>query len=38
MGFADKMNGMPKHVVSTTLTNPTWNDTEVISDDVLGRV
>ena len=38
MGFADKMNGMPKHVVSTTLTDPAWNGTEVISHDVLERV
>ncbi len=38
MGFADKMNRMPKHVVSTTLTDPAWNGTEVISDDVLERV
>ena len=38
MGFADKMNSMPKHVVSTTLTDPTWSYTEVISDDVLERV
>ena len=38
MGFADKMNRMPKHVVSTTLTDPTWGNTEVIADDVLERV
>jgi dihydrofolate reductase len=38
MGFAEKMNGMPKHVVSSTLTDPTWNSTEVISNDVVERV
>ena len=31
-GFADKMNGMPKYVVSTTLTEPTWNNTSVLGD------
>ena len=29
-GFAEKMNGMPKYVVSSTLTAPTWNNTTVI--------
>jgi dihydrofolate reductase len=29
-GFAEKMNGMPKYVVSSTLTEPTWNNTSVI--------
>jgi dihydrofolate reductase len=38
MGFADKMNGMPKHVVSTTLQDPSWAGTEVISEDVVERV
>ena len=34
-GFAEKMNAMPKYVVSSTLTDPTWNNTTVISlDDV----
>ena len=26
-GFADRMNAMPKFVVSTTVTEPTWNAT-----------
>ena len=38
MGFADKMNAMQKHVVSTTLTDPTWAGTEVISQDVPAAV
>jgi dihydrofolate reductase len=29
-GFAEKMNGMPKYVVSSTLADPTWNNTTVI--------
>ena len=34
--FADKLNNDPKVVVSTTLENPEWNNTTVISDDVVG--
>ena len=29
-GFAKKMNAMPKYVVSSTLTDPSWNNTTVI--------
>jgi dihydrofolate reductase len=29
-GFADKFNSMPKHVVSSTLTDPEWNNSHVI--------
>jgi len=30
-GFADKFNSMPKYVVSTTLRNPSWNNSHVIT-------
>jgi dihydrofolate reductase len=36
--FADRMNSMPKHVVSTTLQDPAWNNSAVISGDVPGAV
>ena len=36
--FADKFNTMPKFVVSSTLENPEWNNTTVISDDVAEEV
>ena len=31
--FADKMNSMPKYVVSSTLESPTWNNTTVLAGD-----
>ncbi|MGI8796769.1 MAG: dihydrofolate reductase family protein [Acidimicrobiia bacterium] len=32
--FADKFNGMPKYVVSSTLANPEWNNSTVLSGDL----
>src|SRR5205085_7253118 len=36
--FADKFNGMPKYVVSSTLQDPDWNNTTVLAGDVLDEV
>jgi dihydrofolate reductase len=36
--FAEKFNTMPKYVVSGTLTDPAWNNTNVIAGDVAGEV
>jgi dihydrofolate reductase len=36
--FADKFNGMEKYVVSTTLSDPEWNNSTVISTDVAGEI
>jgi len=37
-GFAKKMNSMPKYVVSSTLTDPEWQNTTVLSGDVAEEV
>ena len=36
--FADKMNGMPKYVVSTTLKEPAWNNSKVIRRNIAEEV
>jgi len=37
-GFADKMNTMPKFVVSSTLENAEWNNTTVLSGNIPDEV
>ena len=36
--FADKFNTMPKYVVSSTLTDPEWNNSRVLTGDVAEEV
>src|SRR3954469_2104026 len=36
--FADKLNRDPKYVVSTTLEDPTWENTTVVSGDVVAEI
>lgn len=38
VGFAEKMNGMPKFVVSSTLEAAEWTNSTVISGDLTGEV
>ena len=37
-GIADQMNGMPKFVVSSTLTSADWQNSTLISGDVAGQI
>jgi dihydrofolate reductase len=38
-GFAERMNSMPKYVVSSTLTDPEWANTRVLPDiDAVARL
>jgi dihydrofolate reductase len=36
--FAEKLNSDPKYVVSTTLEDPEWQNTTVISGDIAGEI
>jgi len=38
LGFADKMNNMPKYVVSTTLKKLDWNNSQLIKSNVVEEV
>ena len=37
-GFADKFNGMPKHVASGTLKDPAWTNSHVLRGDLATEV
>lgn len=37
-GFADRMNGLPKYVVSTTLQEVTWNNSRLIKGNVVEEI
>jgi dihydrofolate reductase len=36
--LADRLNGMPKYVVSSTLEDPAWNNSTVVKGDVVNEV
>ena len=36
--WADRLNSLPKYVVSATLANPAWNNSAVLKGDVLNEV
>jgi dihydrofolate reductase len=38
VGFADKMNSMPKYVVSSTLQSADWNNSTILSGDLVEEV
>ncbi len=36
--LAERLNSLPKYVVSSTLEAPAWNNTQVVKGDVIGEV
>ncbi|EQA46363.1 riboflavin biosynthesis protein RibD C-terminal domain protein [Leptospira broomii serovar Hurstbridge str. 5399] len=37
-GFSDRMNGIPKFVVSTTLTKAEWNNSMLIKENIVAEI
>jgi dihydrofolate reductase len=37
-GFADRMNGLPKYVASSSLRSAGWNNSVILSRDIEGRI
>ncbi len=37
-GFADRMNNLPKYVVSTTLEEAEWNNSTILKTDVVAQI
>ncbi len=37
-GFADRMNSLPKYVVSTTLQDLTWNNSNLIKENIVAEI
>src|SRR6185436_2775049 len=37
-GFADRMNSLPKYVVSTTLQKANWNNSTIVSGDLAKEI
>ena len=37
-GWADRLNSLPKYVVSSTLVDPEWNNSAVLTGDVVSEV
>jgi dihydrofolate reductase len=38
VGFADRMNSLPKYVVSNTLETAEWNNTRIIKGDIIEAI
>ncbi|HEX9533090.1 MAG TPA: hypothetical protein VGA58_10000 [bacterium] len=38
MGIADKMNGASKYVASSTLKNAEWNNSAILSGNIVGQI
>lgn len=37
-GYADRMNGLPKYVVTTTLEKGTWNNTNLLKENIVEEI